>query len=68
MCGEKPMYLRIGIAVIGSPPHVRGKATDQVKLIANSRITPACAGKSEIGRAARTASVEHSRVGGAMQI
>ena len=46
MCGEK-LILRITVrAGIGSPPHVRGKASTIPSYTSISRITPACAGKS----------------------
>ena len=45
MCGEKLQYFRLMLLLLGSPPHVRGKAAhDQIRVLVLG-ITPACAGK-----------------------
>ena len=41
-------YMRVGDAV-GSPPHARGRLVDSLKKLPFSGITPACAGKTELG-------------------
>ena len=46
MCGEKESFLERGLHHTGSPPHVRGKVKKAQKSIQETRITPACAGKS----------------------
>ena len=48
MCGEKKKVSDITDAKKGSPPHVRGKAAKEIANKLNKRITPACAGKSDI--------------------
>ena len=45
VCGEKPGRARRGWRLRGSPPRVRGKATQCIDRGVTSRITPACAGK-----------------------
>ena len=45
MCGEKLRNHRIRQLGAGSPPHVRGKGTEEVIVIQVTGITPACAGK-----------------------
>ena len=45
MCGEKSTDKLSIIRLIGSPPHVRGKAVCCETLLYFARITPACAGK-----------------------
>ena len=47
MCGEKGEDAVIYLTGEGSPPHVRGKVAAMTTEIANDRITPACAGKSQ---------------------
>ena len=48
MCGEK-IYRRVnGGKEKGSPPHLRGKEADGQHQELGFRITPACAGKSEV--------------------
>ena len=46
MCGEKDAPIRAQFALMGSPPHVRGKDMIYKNCLIPSRITPACAGKS----------------------
>ena len=46
MCGEKAAFQRLHLAMLGSPPHVRGKGRHCRRLCALLGITPACAGKS----------------------
>ena len=48
MCGEKLRNHRIRQLGAGSPPHVRGKGTEEVIVIQVTGITPACAGKSPL--------------------
>ena len=45
VCGEKLPYLPNGFRGWGSPPRVRGKAFQRVKILLNLGITPACAVK-----------------------
>ena len=47
MCGEKSASKTEAEAALGSPPHVRGKVSEQISALSVSRITPACAGKSQ---------------------
>ncbi len=46
MCGEKKERGTFDGKVVGSPPHVRGKVPCFRPDYHNTRITPACAGKS----------------------
>ena len=46
MCGEKLFAFLVFCPNIGSPPHVRGKEGKEYLQETESRITPACAGKS----------------------
>ena len=46
ICGEKGVVLRAGYAVLGSPPHMRGKAYIAPNPLPFKGITPAYAGKS----------------------
>ena len=47
MCGEKRCLIAVRIFSVGSPPHVRGKGCKNHPYTGHSRITPACAGKSD---------------------
>ena len=47
VCGEKTDSLFVSLLYLGSPPRVRGKATDGSSLSTCTGITPACAGKSD---------------------
>ena len=46
-CGEKLRNAVIQWGVIGSPPHMRGKAKSSFSLMITMRITPAHAGKRQ---------------------
>ena len=64
MCGEKrPLFCR-GLALAGSPPHVRGKDIRVEGMTAKERITPACAGKSRDAHRAQDCSRDHPRMCG----
>ena len=45
MRGEKFGDAKEIAALVGSPPHARGKAAIRPALLPDQRITPACAGK-----------------------
>ena len=47
LCGEKSTSRPASLSFVGSPPLVRGKAIRRLGKRAGSRITPACAGKSD---------------------
>ena len=64
MCGEKTMRFIIASTVSGSPPHVRGKASDYKLCAWKVRITPACARKRSQGFAVRLSTRDHPRVCG----
>ena len=49
MCGEKATRPATKTWDIGSPPHVRGKEKSAHHGAERTRITPACAGKSNNG-------------------
>ena len=46
-CGEKYLLALLTSSQQGSPPHMRGKATQKVIEFPDNRITPAHAGKSD---------------------
>ena len=46
VCGEQPNYPPAPNPAKGSPPRVRGTVADALGVVANLRITPACAGNS----------------------
>ena len=50
--------------IVGSPPRVRGKATELTAGIIHVGITPACAGKSSSAGKRRTDDWDHPRVCG----
>ena len=50
MCGEKAGHPYRISSRIGSPPHVRGKASNTKPGMSETRITPACAGKRKRAR------------------
>ena len=64
MCGEKRLLHFFGFCVIGSPPHVRGKARVCLFLGLPLRITPACAGKSISGHLCGGQFQDHPRMCG----
>ena len=64
MCGEKTTKLPGTRCKLGSPPHVRGKETQQPAKFRRTRITPACAGKSGRTFPAARSSWDHPRMCG----
>ena len=48
VCGENRGFIKLGTDKIGSPPRVRGKHTMRIEPNELYRITPACAGKTDI--------------------
>ena len=47
VCGENRVIILNLLTLIGSPPRVRGKPMLILIAISRSRITPACAGKTD---------------------
>ena len=64
VCGENPLPVLPLIRSLGSPPRVRGKRTRIVTSIHQSRLTPACAGKTQIISAPANSDAAHPRVCG----
>ena len=64
MCGEKTFRVFNGRIAKGSPPHVRGKAFYSSKILFLGRITPACAGKSDIFKSLVITEKDHPRMCG----
>ena len=64
MCGEKQELVIVLDLFVGSPPHVRGKEKGGVKVALISRITPACAGKSQSESEAYARREDHPRMCG----
>ncbi len=64
MCGEKAYPLTVCKLNQGSPPRVRGKAIGRCFGARSTRITPACAGKSDDDRRKRNVIWDHPRVCG----
>ena len=50
LCGEKMLWGRWNLYILGSPPPMRGKAPARAHRRALDRITPAYAGKSPAPR------------------
>ena len=64
MCGEKYNAACAPARKIGSPPRVRGKASEMPIIGGKIGITPACAGKRTPRRPRRTSDGDHPRVCG----
>ncbi len=64
MCGEKRQDRLDYYVPQGSPPHVRGKAKGDELGLSQTRITPACAGKSNLFVFRRIEPKDHPRVCG----
>ena len=64
VCGEKHMNTLTASCAEGSPPRVRGKVCNPFSTNLNARITPACAGKSQLGIAVQPLTEDHPRVCG----
>ena len=64
MCGEKSGRVRPWRKHKGSPPRVRGKGVRSTCIPALTRITPACAGKSDIFATRSVHPRDHPRVCG----
>ena len=64
VCGENVIDKANELVTAGSPPRVRGKLSRQVAQLANMRITPACAGKTDWMKSPIGNSRDHPRVCG----
>ena len=64
MCGEKTIHRCVSFRSVGSPPHVRGKGFIKWRWKTSLGITPACAGKRLLGRAACGDAPDHPRMCG----
>ena len=64
VCGEKEVMLNTQIYRLGSPPHVRGKATAGTVGNPAPGITPACAGKRPPAIAGNAPNQDHPRMCG----
>ena len=64
VCGEKSTWTGGKSRVWGSPPRVRGKAERLVPIDHGTGITPACAGKRIVPKAALESTEDHPRVCG----
>ena len=64
MRGEKARLTFFSVLKRGSPPHARGKAYEWGKERIDARITPACAGKSEIHPRGSIGGIDHPRMRG----
>ena len=64
MCGEQLNGSRIALAVVGSPPRVRGTGAASACARVISRITPACAGNSVYNQKWPDMIMDHPRVCG----
>ena len=64
MCGEKFMRPCLSIIMLGSPPHVRGKAHQMGLKSVKAGITPACAGKRRSDRRDLHRDGDHPRMCG----
>ena len=68
VCGENGTALLANLLTQGSPPRVRGKQTDIMRLEILLRITPACAGKTFKSILVSGAKKDHPRVCGENQL
>ena len=64
MCGEKGFCIRCIVHMVGSPPHVRGKATLVLLSSPPFGITPACAGKRYVSSLYVSLKRDHPRMCG----
>ncbi len=64
MCGEKRQDWPELKSRNGSPPHVRGKVKIWSEHTPTTRITPACAGKSDFGYTNDPSAADHPRMCG----
>ena len=64
VCGEKAPRHLAHLAMLGSPPRVRGKGKKGLKKSPRYGITPACAGKSTAEPRLRITTGDHPRVCG----
>ena len=64
MCGEKMMKAGSNCAMLGSPPHMRGKGQSNQDYAHQPGITPAYAGKRPIQSGLRSPTRDHPRVCG----
>ena len=64
VCGEKTSARILLITSAGSPPRVRGKVSSRLFKMPLTRITPACAGKSEFDFSRQRWEQDHPRVCG----
>ena len=64
MCGEKYQRHIDMLQGMGSPPHVRGKVSQQDFVGGDERITPACAGKRSTSKIFRHLHWDHPRMCG----
>ena len=64
MCGEKGGLAGPCVAVVGSPPRVRGEGLNCAIFISLDRITPACAGRSRMVLHVAVPRKDHPRVCG----
>ena len=62
--GEKSRVSVTACALLGSPPHGRGKGKFNIAFIVSDGITPALAGKRADGAGGRETVGDHPRVGG----
>ena len=64
VCGENLLILSKDKRIAGSPPRVRGKQACLANILNESRITPACAGKTFSYRKILSVPKDHPRVCG----
>ena len=64
VCGEQLRRLRMALQAIGSPPRVRGTGHCYLLCTGYLRITPACAGNSDIELTGSGQNRDHPRVCG----
>ena len=64
VCGEKLMNSMLSTGKLGSPPRVRGEASNGISATENAWITPACAGRRMRAGMPCTAPTDHPRVCG----
>ena len=64
LCGEKFLFACRGTSTKGSPPPMRGKVVNVIRVVPKSRITPAYAGKRVVVGIVAILSRDHPRLCG----
>jgi len=64
VCGKNSVVGLFWFAKLGSPPRVREELFSSLYFLSSSRITPACAGRTDMGKVIGMEGKDHPRVCG----